>query len=362
MKSRLLLKITGVILALVLITPLIFACSSGTSSAPSTATSIATSTSAAPPAEVFKLKIASSWAPTATATIEGNMLIDSINKKSQGRLAITMYPGEALGKAAATLDMLDNGVCDLAIIPSSVFPNIFQLYNVLQLPMLGIPSSDVVLETANEIYKKGYLSAMENYRLVAFNIPRQTKLWFKNKQVLKAEDFKGMKIRASDPVFLKPFETYGITAISMPSSEVYSAIERGILDGATQTPENVVSMKFYEVCKYGLEVPFAWAGAIISISKKSYDKLPADLQTIIDEANIDFKKEADIFYKDLDVQTEKELQAKGMQMYKLDAAEYARWQQLYDANIQAWITKTEAQGLKGKEVMDLVKSISQKYK
>ena len=171
-----------------------------------------------------------------------------------------------------------------------------------------------------------------------------------------------MKIRASDPIFLKPFEQFGITPISMPSADVYSSLERGILDGATQTPENIISVKLYEVVKYGLDMPFAWAGAPILISKQSWDKLPEDLQNLLLESAIDFEKEAKSYYDDLDVKTSQELNDKGVQMYKLDDSEQARWQTLYDANLEEWIEKREAEDLKAGEMIEIMRSIAQKYK
>ncbi len=367
MKNKLFACVLACILALVLLVPSLLACSDQTTSAPQTATSaspVAASNEATTPAkaaEVIKLKMASPWSPTAAATKEGNMMIEVIQKKSQGRLEITMYAGEALGKAASTLDMLNNGVCDMAITPTGSFPNVFALYNGLQLPMLGIPSTEALMEVAHALNDKGYVGSQDKYKIFAFNIPRQTNLWFKNKQVLKAEDFKGMKIRATDPIFLKPFEQFGITPISMPSADVYSSLERGILDGATQTPENIISVKLYEVVEYGLDMPFAWAGAVMAISKKSYDKLPTDLQAVISQSFTDFEKEAKSYYDDLDVKTSQELNDKGVQMYKLDAAEAARWQTLYDANLEEWVAKREAEGLKAREMIDLMRSISQKY-
>ncbi|MDD5703978.1 MAG: TRAP transporter substrate-binding protein DctP [Dehalococcoidales bacterium] len=368
MKNKLFACVLAYILALVLIVPSLLACSDQTTSAPPAATSAspaAASSAATTPAkaaEVIKLKLASPWTPTASATKEGDMLIEVIHEKSQGRLEITMYAGESLGKAATTLDMLNNGVCDMAIVPVGSFPNVFAMYLGLQLPMLGIPNADALLAVNHELNDKGYFGGVDKYKIFAFNIPRQTNLWFKNKQVLKAEDLKGMKIRASDPMFLKPFEQFGLTPISMPSADVYSSIERGILDGATQTPENIISMKLYEVEKYGLDLPFAWAGAPILISKKSWDKLPADLQNLLLESATDFEKEAKAYYTNLDLQTGQELQKQGVQMYKLDDSEQARWQTLYDANLEEWIGKREAEGLKAREMIEIMKSIVQKYK
>ncbi|MDD5702954.1 MAG: TRAP transporter substrate-binding protein DctP [Dehalococcoidales bacterium] len=368
MKNKLFACVLSLILVMVLVVPSLLACSDQTTSAPPAATSASPAaasneaTTPAEAAEVIKLKMASPWPPTASATKDGDMLIEVIHEKSQGRLEIAMYAGEALGKTATTLDMLNNGVCDMAIIPTGSFPNVFALYNGLQLPMLGISSAEAMMEVAHALNDKGFIGNQDKYIIFAFNIPRQTNLWFKNKQVLKAEDFKGLKIRATDPTFLKPFEQFGLTPISMPSADVYSSIERGILDGATQTPENIISMKLYEVEKYGLDLPFAWAGAVMAISKKSYDKLPPDLQAVVSQSFTDFEKKAKVFYADVDAKISQELKDKGVQMYKLDASEQARWQTLYDANLEEWIGKREAEGLKAREMIEIMKSIVQKYK
>lgn len=363
MKNSILVKVIVGILACMLIVPLLAACSSGTPDVTTLTTPSEVSSTQSPVAatEVIKLKMASPWTPTAMATIEAQMLVDIINEKSQGKLEITLYSGESLGKAATTLDMLNNRICDMSIIPTGSFPNVFALYNGTQIPMMGIPSSDALLEIAHTLNGKGYVGNPDKYKVIAFNIPRPTNLWFSNKQVLKAEDFKGLKIRATDTAFLKPFEQFGITPISMPSAEVYSAIERGILDGATQTPENIITMKLYEVEKYGIDLPFAWAGAVMAISTQAYDKLPADLQAIVLESVSDFEKESKAMFAELDKKTSQDLKDHGVLYYKLDATEVDRWQKLYDANLEDWIAKREAEGLKGREAVDLIKSISQKH-
>lgn len=104
------------------------------------------------------------------------------------------------------------------------------------------------------------------------------------------DDFKGKKIRVSVPDSKRVFELCGTSAVYMPLGELYQALKTGVIDGVDTSPRTVVGRSLYKVAKF--YYPVGYPGTVlwtceILVSKKHWDKLPADLQQIVREAAAD---------------------------------------------------------------------------
>ena len=100
------------------------------------------------------------------------------------------------------------------------------------------------------------------------------------------KDMKGKKVRAPEGIIAKLITAMGGSTVSLPGSEVYSALDKGVIQAAdwgTRSMNN--QMGFYEVCKYSIEPGFHSMSLLEFVAAgKAWKKLPKDLQVILEEA------------------------------------------------------------------------------
>jgi TRAP-type mannitol/chloroaromatic compound transport system substrate-binding protein len=99
-------------------------------------------------------------------------------------------------------------------------------------------------------------------------------------------DMKGKKVRAPEGIIAKLVTAMGGSTVSLPGSEVYSALDKGVIqatDWGTRSMNN--QMGFYEVCKYSIEPGFHSMSLLeFTVSQKAWNKLPKDIQLIVEQA------------------------------------------------------------------------------
>ena len=96
-------------------------------------------------------------------------------------------------------------------------------------------------------------------------------------------DLKGKKIRNFAPAQARYLAAMGAEPISMTTSEVYSALQRGVIDGTITGPDQVKGMSIHEVTKHVSNINISPLGSYIVSSRRSWDKLPADLQKVLSD-------------------------------------------------------------------------------
>jgi len=105
------------------------------------------------------------------------------------------------------------------------------------------------------------------------------------KALIKPEDAKGQKFRImSSKVLEEQFKVVGANPQMMPFSEVYSALQQGVIDGQENTNSNIYTKKFYEVSKYMTVSNHGYLGYLVVMSKKFWNSLPDDLKAATKQA------------------------------------------------------------------------------
>jgi len=112
-----------------------------------------------------------------------------------------------------------------------------------------------------------------------------------NKPLRLPADYKGLKFRIqSSKVLEAQFRALGAIPQVMAFSEVYQALQTGVVDGQENTPSNIFTQKFHEVQKYTTLTNHGYIGYVVVVNKKFWDDLPGDirgqLQKAMDEATV----------------------------------------------------------------------------
>jgi len=106
-----------------------------------------------------------------------------------------------------------------------------------------------------------------------------------NKKLVKPEDYQGLKFRIqSSKVIDAQFRTLGAIPQVMAFSEVYQALQTGVVDGQENTWSNIYTQKMHEVQKYATVTNHGYIGYVVVVNKKFWDGLPPDVRANCEKA------------------------------------------------------------------------------
>jgi TRAP-type C4-dicarboxylate transport system substrate-binding protein len=160
---------------------------------------------------------------------------------------------------------------------------------------------------------------------------------FTNKVVKNPhEDFKGLRFRAN-PAVIEFYKNLGLTAVSMPYGEVYTAIERGVIDGYFFALTAVIRSGLHEVTKYMIDHPMGHGFIGILLNSNTWKRLSKDQQDLLTEIGIEMEVWADNWQRDFIERERNRLEEKGLKFthFSPDDAEWykkfywdSRWAEL----------------------------------
>ena len=141
----------------------------------------------------------------------------------------------------------------------------------------------------------------------------------KPRPITSPADFAGLKIRVqNDPVQIDTFKTLGSVPTATAFSEVYSALQTGVIDGAENSATSVRNMKHFEVAKFFSLTEHMRLPDLLIMNLAAFNKLPADLQKVL----MDTAKQAELFQRKAWLDAEdadlKFIEEKGMKINKVE--------------------------------------------
>jgi TRAP-type C4-dicarboxylate transport system substrate-binding protein len=310
----------------------------------------------------FEFKYASPYPQQEINNHAPALWADALDKRTGGRVKVTPYYSETLGKGPDMLHMLKTGICDVAMLNYPMFPGVFQVTDILSLPFF-VPNRYIGEELIYTLYHRGLLEKeYSGFKLLWYQVNTPANFMLRNKKVTKMEDLKGLKIRVFPGTAIKTLKALGATTIAIPTTEVYTALERGTVDGLITMPDWFLSAKLHEVTKYYLWVPIAGGMHMLMMSQDKWNSLPPDIQAIMEElsgrAKYQFLGEADRRDSEMPIQ----IKATKVDSYSLSGSEVSRWQKATQGVVDEWVSEMEAKGLPGREAVKVAKQVLERFK
>jgi tripartite ATP-independent transporter DctP family solute receptor len=200
------------------------------------------------------------------------------NAKLGGKAEVQVFGASQLGKDKELLQKLKLGQVHFAL-PSSVMSSVSDEFGVFEMPYI-IQSRDHMKQVQADLgdmfqgaaEAKGYhiLSYWENgFRHITNN----------TRAINVPSDLQGIKLRTPKGAWrVKMFKLYGANPTPMAFSEVFTALQTGVIDGQENPYAQIASAKFQEVQKYLSITGHVYTPAYLLTSKSSFGKLPADVQ------------------------------------------------------------------------------------
>ena len=224
---------------------------------------------------------------------------EKLSAATDGRLDIKTFPGGVLGDEKQMIEQAQLGAIDIIRVSMSPVAAILPEINVFTLPYVFRDEDHLhkVLDGAIGQEIGDRLTANSQSRLVFLGwMDAGTRNLITKDPVVKPEDLKGMKIRVqTSPVSIDTLKAMGANAIAMGTSEVFSGMQTGVIDGTENNPPTFVAHNYLPVAKnYTWSMHFI-IPELFLFSKAKWDKLKKEDQDLI----IKLAKEAQIEQRQL---------------------------------------------------------------
>ncbi|HEY1077043.1 MAG TPA: DctP family TRAP transporter solute-binding subunit, partial [Fontimonas sp.] len=201
-------------------------------------------------------------------------------KYTNGKVKIEVYHNSTLYKDKEELEAMQLGAVQMLAPSNSKFGPIgIKEFEVFDLPFL-IPSLDALRKVTEGPIGQKMLKLLEPKGMVGLAYwDNGFKQMSANKPLRKPEDYKGLKFRIqSSKVLEAQFRALGAIPQVMAFSEVYQALQPGVVDGQENTPSNMYTQKMDEVQKYTTLTNHGYIGYVVVVNKKFWDGLPNDVR------------------------------------------------------------------------------------
>ncbi|MCX5804580.1 MAG: TRAP transporter substrate-binding protein [Proteobacteria bacterium] len=273
-----------------------------------------------------------------------------IEKRTNGRVKITYFPGGTLTPAPQTYDSVVKGIADIGFSVLGYSRGKFPMMAMIDLP-LGYKSGTVATKLINEFYKKFKPKELDEVHVLYLHAHGPGIVHTK-KPVYKLEDLKGMKIRAQGSV-VPIVQKLGGAPVGAPMPETYDALRTGVVEGSMAPFEALEGWKWGEIIKSTTECYGSayTAGMFVVMNKAKWDALPPDIQKIFNEVSAEWLEKQGKVWDEIDKSGREFTLKKGNKVIPLSKEEDARWAAAVRPLLDQYANDIKAKGLPGDEAL-----------
>ncbi|MGC1505289.1 MAG: TRAP transporter substrate-binding protein [Sulfitobacter sp.] len=201
-----------------------------------------------------------------------------VNGAMAGAVEVQTFGSSQLGNDKELLQKLKLGQADFSL-PSSVMSSVDDTFGIFEMPYI-IKDRDHMRRVQAAMMDKFQAAANENgYHIVGLAENGFRHITNNVRPINVPADLEGVKLRTPNGVWrLKMFQEYGANPTPMAFSDVFTALQTGVIDGQENPYAQIASAKFQEVQKYLSVTGHVYTPAYILMSKKKYDGMDAAMQ------------------------------------------------------------------------------------
>jgi len=260
-----------------------------------------------------------------------------VDKRSGGALKSQVYPGSSLMKVNSQFSALRKGALDLALVPLSYAGGEVPETNIGLMPAL-VPSYEV-----GSAWKTAEVGRLLTQVLDEKGIVVVSWIWqaggvaSRTKPLVSPDDAKGMKVRGGSREVDMMLKDAGASVISLPSNEIYAAMQTGAMDAAITSSTSLISYRLEEVAKAlttGRGKSYWFMFEPLLMSKAIFAQLPKGQQDLVMAVGAELEKFALEGAKADDQAVAGVYTKAGAKVYDLDDATLRKWQAIAKGN--AW--------------------------
>ncbi|WAC73744.1 TRAP transporter substrate-binding protein DctP [Roseateles sp. SL47] len=260
-----------------------------------------------------------------------------VEKRTSGALKASVYPGSSLMKTNAQFSAMRKGALDMSLVPLSYAGGEVAETNAGLMPAL-VPSYEQGAAWKTAEVGKLLSKVLDDKGVIIVSWVWQAGgVASRARPLVTPDDAKGLKVRGGSREMDMMLKTAGASVITLPSNEIYAAMQTGAMDAAMTSSTSFMSFKLEEIAKHltsGRQRTYWFMLEPLMISKEVFSKLPKAQQDIIMAVGA----EMEVFARDAakaDDQAAATIYAKaGAKVYDMDEPTLKKWQAI--ARDTAW--------------------------
>lgn len=260
-----------------------------------------------------------------------------VEKRTAGALKASVYPGSSLMKTNAQFSSMRKGALDMSLVPVSYAGGEVAETNIGLMPALVPSYEQGALWKNAEVGKLLAKVLNDKGVLIVSWVWQAGGVASRPRPLVSPEDAKGLKVRGGSREMDMMLKAAGASVITLPSNEIYAAMQTGAMDAAMTSSTSFISFKLEEIAKHlttGRNKTYWFMLEPLMISKEVFAKLPKNQQDVVMAVGA----ELEVFGRDAaraDDKAVAEIYAKaGAKVYDLDEATLKKWQVI--ARDTAW--------------------------
>ena len=318
---------------------------------------------AAASAQQVQMKIAHIVPAQAPRGRGATELAGLINADERCDVAARVFPSAQLGGDTDLIEGLQIGSVEMVILPGSFLVGFQPLIGILDFPFFFPPRREDVERVHRSEAMRLVLDTTEEKGIVSLAIWHTGfKVWTSNLRPLDVfENYPGLKARVMPSVVLREqARLFGLTAVGMPFSETYSALQTGAIDAQENSITTNFFMKFHEVQDFVAETNHGTLDQVIMVSKQWWDGRSVQCRDAIREAvDAGARTTSDLTYSIINSLALPAFEARGLEISRPSDE---NWQRMRDAVLPG-IERlyVEQNGARGQAILDAFEVEIAKY-
>lgn len=288
--------------------------------------------------------------------------IAAVEKRTGGKVQISHYPAEQLGKAKDLLRLTQSGVVDIGYIVPSYASDKMPLTAVAELPG-GFRNACQGTAAYWSLTRDGKFLAEKEFApngirpLITFALPTYQILLSTRKPVSSLADIEGLKIRTAGGALDLMMRSIKAVPIRMSPPEIYESMSRGTLDGAMLGYQSAVSYDLIGLLRTGtLNEPLSSVVITYSVSAAKWKALPEQVRNVLAEEGDRITKESCAKFARAEEQALEKAKAKGIKLIQFSPEDEKTMSSVFDTVSQDWASGLDSRGKPGSDALKVWKA------
>lgn len=268
------------------------------------------------------LRAIAAWPLSCDCDLMYKEYIKRVNKNGKGVVQVRLLGGPEVAPAFEQFQALRTGIADMTHSAGAYYAG-----ETIEGAAMSLVKPDDIykwlealrktaaMEIINEAYAK-----KSSTRFVGILVGGTGFRFLMAKPIANLDDLKGKRIRASGAQDARAIQYLGGSPQTIPANELYTALQRGVVDGAYRAPNDAWSFGERDVYKAMIATPMQLSPGGVYIATRVWDKLPEAAKKVLSETAEGMEREVLDYYYNADQASIKKLQANGMKLIQVDDA------------------------------------------
>ncbi len=292
------------------------------------------------------LKMATAFTLSTQQEVGARMFIDKVEDRLGDRVIINYVGGPEAIDSFELIEAVRNGIVDIGGLPGSYFQSVVP--ETASMYLSQVTPADERANGAYEIYETAIAEQANAHYLGRYNTSYKFN-FYAMPEIRAMSDFRGVKFRIS-PVYREFLTALGGTPVTMPHSEVYTGLERGLVEGIGVTNFGVIERGWHDRINYVIDPAFYGSDQAMLVNLDTWTSLPEDLKEELTAIIMEVESESGLELQKIIDQERIDLVDQGVQVITIaNPGEYLKI--AYDS---AWAAILEAIPQTGGQLKELI--------